>query len=275
MSLKEKNDIIYKLQDYTHLEWNDRTRISQGTPGSFLKTYEGDGVDRIYYKLSNSDYRGIYGHESVNELIASRLLDVLGIDHVSYRLIHSRVRIDNAEYETWMCSSRNFRKDGQDKIAFDAYFEMMREDDELPIDFCKKRGWDEQIYKMMVFDYLICNRDRHGANIELLQTGDEVMLAPLFDHGLSLIFSCYDSEDAVSDFDVMKDYPVNNYFFSRSLEYNLRYVPKSLKINHLHEDDYDYIMHGIDKVLPKVYGDKIWEMITGRWKKYEEIQNSK
>jgi len=94
-------------------------------------------------------------------------------------------------------------------------------------------------------------------------------------HGLSLIFSCYDSEDAVSDFDVMKDYPVNNYFFSRSLEYNLRYVPKSLKINHLHEDDYDYIMHGIDKVLPKVYGDKIWEMITGRWKKYEEIQNSK
>ncbi len=89
--IAEKNDIIYKLQDYTYLEWNDRSRISQGTPGSFLKTYIGSGVKRIYYKLSNSDYRGVYGHESVNELIASRLLDILDIKHVSYRLIHSRI----------------------------------------------------------------------------------------------------------------------------------------------------------------------------------------
>ena len=41
-------------------------------------------------------------------------------------------------------------------------------------------------------------------------------LAPFFDHGLSLVFSCYDNEDAVRDFDVMKDYPVNNYFFAKS-----------------------------------------------------------
>ena len=90
-----------------------------------------------------------------------------------------------------------------------------------------------------------------------------------------IVFSCYDNEDAVRDFDVMKDYPVNNYFFTRSLEYNLRYVPKSLQINQLHDDDYDYIMHGIDMVLPMVYVDKMWEMIRGRWNKYEKIQNSK
>ena len=90
-------------------------------------------------------------------------------------------------------------------------------------------------------------------------------LAPLFDHGLSLVFSCYDNEDAVRDFDVMKDYPVNNYFFTRSLEYNLRYVPKSLKINQLHDDDYDYIMHGIDMVLPKVYVDKMWGLSNDTW----------
>ena len=108
--LQDKNDIVYTLQDYTHLEWNDRSRVSQGTPGSFLKTYVGDGAKRIYYKLSNSDYRGVYGHKSVNELIASRLLDVLEMDHVSYRLIHSLINLDGKETETWMCSSKIFRK---------------------------------------------------------------------------------------------------------------------------------------------------------------------
>ena len=42
-----------------------------------------DGAKRIYYKMSNYDsYRGVFGHESVNELIVSRVLDVLGIEHV-------------------------------------------------------------------------------------------------------------------------------------------------------------------------------------------------
>lgn len=273
---RDRNDIIFKLQDYRHLEWNDRSRTSQGTPGSFPKTYVGDGLNRIYYKLSNSDYRGIFGHESVNELVASRLLDVLGIEHVSYRLIHALVQIDGRDFETWMCSSKNFRKSSQEKMAFDAYFDLMREGSEQPIDFCKKRGWEDQIYKMMVFDYLICNRDRHGANIELIQDEDgSIKLAPLFDHGVSLLFSCYDDEKSVAEYDVLKDRICNNYFYSRSLEENLKFVPKDIVINKLTQNDNSYIMRGIDEVLPRIYVEKIWEMITKRWQKYEEIQNSK
>ena len=274
--LREKNDIIFKIQDFRHLEWNDRSRTSQGTPGSFLKTYVGDGLNRIYYKLSNSDYRGVFGHESVNELIASRLLDVLGIEHVSYRLLHALVQIDGNDFETWICSSKNFRKSSQEKMAFDAYFDLMREKSEQPIDFCKKNGWDDQIYKMMVFDYLICNRDRHGANIELIQDEDgSIKLAPLFDHGVSLLFSCYNDEKAVSEYDVLKDRICNNYFYTRSLEENLQFVPKRIEINRLTQEHYGYIMRGIDEVLPPIYGQKIWDMITKRWQKYEEIQNCK
>lgn len=44
---------------------------------------------------------------------------------------------------------------------------------------------------MFLFDYLICNRDRHGANIEVLQKGENYRLAPIFDNGLSFLFSCY------------------------------------------------------------------------------------
>lgn len=129
---------------------------------------------------------------------------------------------------------------------------------------------------MMVFDYLICNRDRHGVNIELIQNEDgTIQLAPLFDHGVSLLFSCYDNEEMASEYDVMKDRMCNNYFFTRSLEENLNYIPKDIKLNSISQDDYGYIMRGIDENLPSVYGKKIWEMITRRWQRYEEIQNCK
>ena len=75
-------DLVTELQDLRHLDWALR-KMSPGTPGCFLKAYEESDERKIYYKLSNYDsYRGVYGHESVNELIVSRLLDVLDIPHV-------------------------------------------------------------------------------------------------------------------------------------------------------------------------------------------------
>ena len=48
---------------------------SPGTPGCFLKAYEEVNGKRLYYKLSNYDsYRGVFGHECVNELIVSRVI---------------------------------------------------------------------------------------------------------------------------------------------------------------------------------------------------------
>lgn len=59
------------------LDWAAR-KISPGMPGCFLKAYEEADGKRLYYKLSNYDsYRGVFGHECVNELIVSRVMDVL------------------------------------------------------------------------------------------------------------------------------------------------------------------------------------------------------
>ncbi len=70
-------DFIDELQDLRYLDWTNKKR-SVGTPGCFLKAYEEKNGIRFYYKLSNYDsYRGIFEHECVNELIVSRLLDVL------------------------------------------------------------------------------------------------------------------------------------------------------------------------------------------------------
>lgn len=54
---------------------------------------------------------------------------------------------------------------------------------------------------MVVFDALICNRDRHGGNFGILRenrTGRLLGLAPLFDHNLSLF--AQDDETDYADF---------------------------------------------------------------------------
>lgn len=271
---KHANDLIRKIQDLRHLDWNDISR-SSATPGCFLKTYSGDGQRRIYYKLSNYDsYRGIFGHESINELIVSRLLDVLGVDHLSYRLLHALVRIDGVEHTTWLCTSKNFRKTNESKMALDFYYDLMSEPGESPLDFCVRMGWADIIYPMMLVDFLVANRDRHGANMEVLRSTDgSIRLSPLFDHGISLIFSCYDDVSAVENFDVLRDMPVNNWLGSRSLVYNLNLLAQDLKIDLLHESDFDYILGGLEDALPAAHLAKIREMIWKRWNYFEEVRN--
>lgn len=73
--------------------------MSPGTPGCFLNAYEETENGRIYYKLSNYDsYRGVFGHECINELIVSRVMNVLKIPHLQYRLIHAELLETDREY---------------------------------------------------------------------------------------------------------------------------------------------------------------------------------
>lgn len=66
-------DLIWEIQDFRYLNWSD-TKLSPGTPGCFLKAYEEQNGQRYYYKLSNYDsYRGVFGHECINELFDGRL----------------------------------------------------------------------------------------------------------------------------------------------------------------------------------------------------------
>lgn len=270
------DDMILEKKDMRHLEWAAR-KLSPGTPGCFLKAYEQAGEDRVYYKLSNYDsYRGVFGHESVNELIVSRVLDVLGIPHVAYRLIHAEIVIDGKETETWISFSENFRKAKEEKNPFDVYYDMCRNQDESPMDFAVRMGWARYIYRMFCVDFLIANRDRHGSNLEVLRNVEdgEVRLAPLFDQGVSLLFSTYGDEKQIRSFDVMKDFTVNNFIGSRSLLFNLSLIPAGfdLRISALREKDRSYVMRDLDSVLSRAHIEKIWEMIWKRWCYFEEIR---
>lgn len=270
--------LIKEKQDMTYLSWSF-FRASPGTAGSFLKAYSELGGKKAYYKLSNFDKtQGVIGHECVNELIVDRLLTILGIPHLSYQLIHADITIDGQTHDVYLCASEDFKKRGESKIALDVHKEKEALPEETPLDFCVRMGWDEYIYQMFVVDYLILNRDRHGANIEVLRNSRKktLHLAPLFDHGLSLLCRCT-NDSMVLAFDVMEDKLCNNYIGSKSTWNNLNYIPadKIPVMNVLRESDRQILMDGLDGIISQALQDKIWEMIWKRWCAYEDFCNSR
>lgn len=270
--------LIKEKQNMTYLHWA-KIRNSSGTAGSFLKSYSEISGIKTYYKLSDYDsVKGIVGHECVNELIADRLLTILGIEHLSYSLIHADVEIDGKKYETYLCASEDFKKSGESKIALDAYYQAEKNDDETPIKFCIRNGWENYIYEMLVVDFLILNRDRHGANIEVLRNSKKktIRIAPLFDHGLSLLSRCRNSEE-IENYDIMEDKAVQCYVASRSAKNNLKLIPKDKLpvLNTLRPTDKNIIMDGLDGIIPDILQNKIWDMIYKRWCYYEDFCNQK
>ena len=269
--------VIQEIEDYTYLDWT-KTRHSSSTAGSFLKAFETGPTGKIYYKLSDFDaYKGIIGHECVNEIITDRLLTILKIPHVSYQLVHARVLIAEQEYETWMCRSEDFKKPGESKIALDMYYQMERLSGETPLEFCIRMGWGEYICQMLIVDFLILNRDRHGANMEVLQdrVHHEVRLAPLFDHGLSFFFSAH-TEEELRHKNGMDDRPVQCFVGSRSAKENLQLIPAEARNlpGKLQENDRGRIFEGLDEVLSFAYQEAIWQMLWKRWQFYESFCHS-
>ena len=131
---------------------------------------------------------------------------------------------------------------------------------------------------MLVVDYLILNRDRHGANMEVLRNGKArtVRLAPLFDHGLSLLFSCRSSGDLRAA-DIMEDKPVQSFVGSHSARENLELIPpgKEPRFRALQPSDKEVLLEGLDVALPKDWLEKIWQMIWNRWCEYEDFRDSR
>ena len=270
--------VIREKQDLTWLSWS-LSRRSSGTAGSFLKSESELTGKKIYYKLSNYDsLRGVIGHECVNELIADRLLTMLGIEHLHYQLIHADIRVNETPQEVWLCASEDFKQKGEQKTALDAYYETEHLPGERPLEFCLRMGWGDYLWQMLVVDFLILNRDRHGANMEVLRNSRKrsLRLAPLFDHGLSLLFNCHSREE-IAKFDVMEDRPVQSWLGSRSAWENLKLIPEGRLplLNPLKESDRDVLLADLDGVISAQMQQAIWNMIWNRWCAYEDYCHSR
>ena len=231
-------DFIWEIQDFRYLNWSD-TKLSPGTPGCFLKAYEEQNGQRYYYKLSNYDsYRGAFGHECINELIVSRLLEILQIPHLHYQLLHALICIDGKEMDTYITRSKNFRKEDERKMPFEVFFDLHRQQAESPLDFFIRMGWSAYLYQMLTIDYLI-----------------------------------YGNIESIRKYDILEDKAVNNFIGSKSSEYNLRFIPKGLHWfdGRLREHDREKLLSGLDGVLHAEHLEKIWNMLWKRWERYVQI----
>ena len=259
-----------KPWDIRDLVWG-KTAGSVATDGVYMKTELMIGGVKHYLKLSSYDsFRGIFGHESVNEFIAGRLGELLGFDVLNGSLRKSLVRIEGKDYETYVFLAESY-KSGHSRVAFeDFYVDNRSSDEESPLDFCIRYGWGMDIFKMFIFDYLIINRDRHGANLEVLKDKG-VKLSPLFDNGLSFVCSCTDEAD-LEVFDAMDDRPVNNFIGTKRLGSNLKLIDRRMEFAALCETDGGKLFAGLGGVLPERYFDVIWGIIWGRWQDVKKFR---
>ena len=262
-------------QDLTYLRWS-HLRHSSGTAGIFLKAESSLSGDKIYYTLSNFDpMRGVVGHECINEIIVDRLLTILGVEHLSYDLIHADIRVEGNVYETYLCASKDFKERGESKVALDDFYRLNALPGEAHYDFCVRNGWKDYIDRMIAVDYIIQNRDRHGANIEVLRNAraHTVRIAPLFDHGLSLLYSCTTDAEA-SKFDVMADRKCPNFVGGFSVRVNLKLLGgrKDLLPGKLRKKDKVVLLADLDGVLSEEFLEAIWRMIYRRCTSLEDLQ---
>ena len=262
-----------KITDLRYLEWS-KTRDSSGTAGSYLKSYSYANGIKKYYKLSYfDDVNKMFGYESINELIASKILDELKYEHVNYELSYSKIIIDGTENATYVSSSLDYKKPSETKTTFENFYKLNKEKDEDVMSFINRFGFTKEVYQMLIIDFLICNRDRHGANIELLYNykTSSWRMAPLFDHGLSLLSPSYFDKD-IMKYDIKKDVKVNSFIGSTDLRENLKLVPTSffptIKI------DFDELIDSLD-IQEETYLSKVKELLKWRWSCLEDIRNKR
>lgn len=126
-----------------------------------------------------------------NEVIASIILDRLGIDHIPYTLTW----IGDKPYS--VCD--NFVTKNSELVSASRIMHIRpkanNENSYLHfVNICKENGIDviPALDRMIVFDYIIANEDRHFGNFGLLRDPDTLEwkgFAPLFDNGTSLWYN--------------------------------------------------------------------------------------
>ena len=248
-----------------------RSAGSLASDGVYMKTELPIDGTMYYLKLSRYDsFRGIYGHESINELIAYRLGKTLGFNVPEGYLRKCIVRIDDREHETYVFAAKSYKTTGS-RMAFENFYVDNRlSENESPLDLCRRLGWTDVIYKMFIFDYLIINRDRHGANLEVMKNGD-TLLSPFLDNGLSFVCSCTD-ESELKTFDIMEDRAVNNFIGEKRLEANLKMIDKNIIFNNLNDSDLGSLFSGLNGILPESYFNIIREIIQRRWQNVAQFR---
>ena len=247
-----------------------------GSKGVYLKRVGVYRGELNYFKLSYFDtYNGFTGTESINEVIAGRLGRKLGLPVLYQYLELVRVRINGRYYTTYACRSESFKKDGFERMNAGKMFDMYCLNNENPMEGIRRLGFSDFVDLLLVWDYLMMGKDRHSGNIEFLNRNGVVRPAPIFDNGISFLYSIFLNDQKrfqkIKDYDVFKNNTANNFLGTRDLEYNLNYVRKPITVRKLLKNDRRSIFYNLGGVVPEEYLNKIWSIICYRYLRLRQL----
>ena len=176
-------------------DFNSPDNTSDGNLKKRWKIIDGK---RCLLKAGSMPYR----QQPYNEVIASMVMDRLGIDHVPYSVV-------NIGNEPFSICEDFITKDTELVSAYRILQIRGKENHENDylhyINTCKELGVDisAAIDDMIVIDYIIANEDRHFNNFGLLRNAETlewIGAAPIFDSGTSLWFNR--SEDQIKNAEI-------------------------------------------------------------------------
>ncbi len=176
------------------------------TDGFLPKCWVREGSS-IYLKKSGTEGFRNTGNEPFSEVLATQLLTKLGYKHIKYNL-------ENYKSETVSSCEIMTDKDNM-LIPLSSLLDININEIDKVREFCNNISKEclEDFNKMIIFDYLTLNSDRHTNNIGFLANSKSYRikgLAPIYDNGASML--CY--------FDTTEEYQTID-------EYLLECIPKT------------------------------------------------
>lgn len=259
---------MLELIDLRKLKWDSTEDTNGSTQGTFPKSVVPTPEGKIYYKLSRCDtyLNEITGYESIFEVIVSRLCQVLGLNVLKYELVYGLINLPEKteSIKTYLCVSKDFRGNAT-KVTAEQLYLRLRENNEDSLTTLRRLGFSNYIDQILLIDYIIYNRDRHGKNIEFSMKDGKIIPAPIFDSGFSFVSPYGTNIELIKAFNANSDMPVNNFIGSNSLEKNLGLIQKPVIVNKLTKQTRQIIFKNTSQCLPRAVRDKVWEIIESRY----------
>lgn len=170
------------------------------TQGMLRKAWRIIDDDIYLYKGNTYGYANA-GNEMYSEIVAFQVADLLGLDYVKYEMVKwndiecVRSKLFTSEQFGYLTMTEYLTRELGSKIKW-------RYDD-----ICKviPKECVSQLNDLMVFDFIIENKDRHFSNFGFLvnnDTGKIKGLAPIFDNGYSLLN--FEMEEDIINYDYNK-----------------------------------------------------------------------
>lgn len=266
------------LIDYRNLKWSNSSK-SRSTGGMLLKSrYVDDANIKHYCKLSSFNSScGVYGTEAIIEVLVSNLLDILNIPHVKYTPISTEVCIAGKIYNTVLCDSVSYNKKNFSECTIETFMQLQGLMGGDTLDRAMDYFGREWVETVVFVDYLILNRDRHGANINIVNDLDFGLQipVPLFDHGCSLYSPLQWDKSSIDTYNNLADMPVNNYLGSMLLQSNLVNVSVDINRYKLTEKDYPRFTKGLRECVPEWYLLASFRLVMDRLEYAKELLNGK